>query len=87
MGLSIASLFPTSINFAGRNMHITGKVTSWFLVGSSVGSMFFPWLIGQFFESRGPTVMILIILCAFVSALVLMTGTMYYVSQHGEYSH
>jgi FHS family Na+ dependent glucose MFS transporter 1 len=87
MGLSIASLFPTSINFAERNMHITGKITSWFLVGSSVGGMFFPWLIGQFFESRGPTVMVLVILCAFASALVLMAGTIFYVSQHGEYSH
>jgi FHS family Na+ dependent glucose MFS transporter 1 len=61
MGFSIASLFPTSLNFAERNMHITGKVTSFFLVGSSVGSMFFPWVIGQFFESFGPSVMVMIL--------------------------
>ena len=32
-GLSMASMFPTCLNFAERLMTITGKVTSWFLIG------------------------------------------------------
>lgn len=82
MGFSIASLFPTSINFAERNMHISGKVTSCFLVGSSVGIMFFPWFIGQFFESFGPLILPIVILSAFATALLLLWITLYYVSRN-----
>jgi FHS family Na+ dependent glucose MFS transporter 1 len=84
MGLSLASLFPTSLNFAERNMHITGKVTSCFLVGSSVGSMFFPWFIGQFFESFGPLVLPIVNLSACSAALLLLCATFVYVSRYVE---
>ena len=84
MGFSIASLFPTSINFAERNMHISGKVTSCFIVGSSVGIMFFPWFIGQFFESFGPLILPIVILSAFAAALLLLWITLYYVSRNVE---
>jgi FHS family Na+ dependent glucose MFS transporter 1 len=78
MGLSIASLFPTSINFAERSMDVTGKITSFFLVGSSVGSMFFPWLIGQFFESFGPHIMVIVILAALSTALAVVAAMVLY---------
>jgi len=80
MGLSIASLFPTTINYAERNMDITGRVTSWFLVGGGVGSMFFPWFVGQRFESSGPIFMPILILIIFITGLSLMVGAFYYVS-------
>jgi len=80
MGLSIASLFPTTINYAERNMDITGRVTSWFLVGGGVGSMFFPWFIGQRFESKGPIFMPTLVLIIFIIGFTLMAGAFYYVS-------
>ncbi len=40
-------------------MTITGKVTGWFIVGSAVGSMILPWLMGQLFEYAGPRAVIL----------------------------
>lgn len=78
MGLSIASIFATGINFAERNMHITGATTSWIFVGSSLGGMFFPWLIGQFFESAGPLTMIYILVAAFIMAMALVLITLSY---------
>jgi fucose permease len=69
MGLSIAPMFPTSINLAKRRMAITGQVTSWFLVGASLGSMTLPWLIGQLFESVGPQTMMVVILIDVLLAL------------------
>ncbi len=81
MGLSIASLFPTTINYAERNMDITGRVTSWFLVGGGVGSMFFPWFIGQRFESSGPIFMPLLVMIIFIIGLSLMAGAFYYVTR------
>jgi len=69
MGLSIAPMFPTSISLAERRMAITGRVTGWFLVGASLGSMSMPWLIGQLFEPVGPQVAMVIILIDMLLAL------------------
>lgn len=47
LGFFIATVFPNALSFAGQHMTITGGVTSLFLVGASLGGMFFPWFIGQ----------------------------------------
>ncbi len=77
-GLSISSLFPMSLTFAGRHLHINGQVTSWFLVGASVGSMFLPWFIGQLFESIGPQVTMIFIMIDYLAALGLFLFILYY---------
>lgn len=69
MGLAMASIFPTTISLAERRMTVTGRVTGWFFVGISAGSMSVPWLIGQFFESVGPEAMILIIMVDLMLAI------------------
>lgn len=53
LGFSIGTIFPNTLSFAGQHMTITGKVTSLFLVGASLGGMFTPWLIGQLIEPLG----------------------------------
>ncbi len=58
VGLFMASMFPTMVSFAERHLTVTGKVTSWYFVGGSLGGMTLPWLIGQLFESFGPRIMI-----------------------------
>jgi FHS family Na+ dependent glucose MFS transporter 1 len=62
VGLSIASVFPTTLSLAERRMVITGQMTGWFFVGASAGAMFLPWLIGQLFEAGGPQVVMWVIL-------------------------
>jgi FHS family Na+ dependent glucose MFS transporter 1 len=69
MGFSIAPMFPTSISLAERRMAITGRVTGWFLIGASLGSMTVPWLIGQLFDPIGPRVVMMIILTSVILAL------------------
>ncbi len=66
IGLSMASIYPTAMTFAERRMKITGQVTSFLLVGGSVGGMLVPLLIGWLFESIGPRVMMVTILIDFV---------------------
>jgi len=56
MGLSIASVFATGMTFADQQLSLTGAMTGWILVGSGIGGMVSPWLIGQLFESIGPRV-------------------------------
>ncbi len=78
LGLSMAAIFPTVINFAGRRMAITGRVTSYFLVGASLGAMALPWLIGQLFERIGPSVVMSAILIDLLAALGLFVLMMLY---------
>lgn len=70
VGLSVASAFPTLMSFAEHRMTITGKITGIFLAASNLSGMTMPWLIGQFFESRGPITLPLVMLAASVLALV-----------------
>src|SRR5690606_2546710 len=76
-GLFIASIFPTVITWAERRMGMSGLVTSMFLVGASLGAMFFPWLIGQLFDRYGPGVtmptLLAIILFSCLSLVLLMS--------------
>ena len=70
LGFSMASIFPTAITLAERRVPITGQVTGWFLVASSIGAMFVPWLIGQLFEPVGPRVAMAIIFADLVAAMI-----------------
>ena len=68
-GLSIASLFATTMSLAERMMPITGQVTGWFLIGSGAGTMALPWLIGQLFEPLGPRVMMYLVMADVLVAI------------------
>jgi len=71
LGLSMASVFPTTLNLAERRMTITGRVMGWFFVGASVGAMFLPWFVGQWIESIGPVIVMAIIFVDLLLALGL----------------
>jgi MFS transporter, FHS family, Na+ dependent glucose transporter 1 len=71
LGLSLASVYPTALAFAGRRMKITGQVTGFLLVGGSVGGMIIPFLFGRMFKSFGPRVMLFIVLFDLLLALLV----------------
>ena len=70
-GASVASMFASSINFAEQRMTITSHVTALVLVGGSAGSMSLPWIVGQYFDSRGPESMVYVVAGASLAAAVL----------------
>jgi len=72
MGFSMASAFATLMALGEHHIAITGRITSFFLVGASLGSMTVPWLIGQFFESYGPLAMVFWILTSVLAAAVTL---------------
>jgi fucose permease len=47
MGLFMALTYPTLLNVAQSRMNLSGNITSIFFVGSSLGSMAVPWIMGQ----------------------------------------
>ncbi len=71
-GVSVAPVFPSMFGFAQNRLHLSGKVTGLFLVGASAGGMFWPRLIGQFFESHGAQAMAWAVAGTLIGALVLI---------------
>lgn len=69
-GFFAAPLFPTIITFTKNRMPLSGKTTSLFFVGASIGGMVFPWLIGQCYTSVGPRMVPMTIAA---SAVLLIT--------------
>ncbi|MCP4427079.1 MAG: MFS transporter, partial [Chloroflexi bacterium] len=55
LGLSFASVFPTTLSLAERRMTITGKITGWLFVGGSLGAASLPWLMGVLLADVGGT--------------------------------
>jgi len=72
-GLFMASTFPTLLNDAQARMHMSGNVTSKFFVGSSLGSMALPWLMGQLIAPFGPTAAMVAVL----GSILLAVGAYY----------
>jgi fucose permease len=54
----MASVFPTLLAFAGRHMAMSGAISRWFFVGSGLGGMILPWLLGTLIDRIGATAMI-----------------------------
>lgn len=71
LGLFMASVFPTVLSWAGRHMTMSGSVTSWFLVGASLGAITLPWAIGRLIAAFGPEAAMIAILLDLIVLLGL----------------
>ena len=71
-GGSLAAVFPTTLTLAARHMPVTGWVNSWFFAGASIGGMCLPWVVGQFFDSRGPRVVFALVAVDLVASLAML---------------
>lgn len=71
-GISLASIFPTFLTLAEERMHVTGTITGWFLVGSGLGGMIVPWLIGQAFVRIGASAMMGIIFANIILNVLML---------------
>ena len=54
MGFFLATIFPTNMSLASRHIPITGRITGILSIGSSLGALVLPWLVGQWFETIAP---------------------------------
>jgi len=57
MGLATAPQFPAMFTYLERRIRVTGRATAWFVGGAGLGGLVFPWLIGQWFDVSGPSVL------------------------------
>lgn len=82
-GVSMASFFPSFMSFIGSKGQISAKITGRFFVGSSLGGMLVPWLIGQLFETSGAQYT-MILLGAIAVLLTLLFGAILTVTRPRE---
>jgi FHS family glucose/mannose:H+ symporter-like MFS transporter len=78
LGMSIASMIPSSINYAGERMPITGQITALFLIGGSAGSTVLPLIVGRLYGDEPgtrPEMMIYVTAAAVAAAVVLFAAT------------
>lgn len=73
VGLFMAPAFPTTFSFCERRIGITGKMTSLFFVGASIGGMTLPWCFGQLLEYYNPYVMMAAITFSVILAFVVLS--------------
>jgi len=74
LGLSMAAVFPTTLAFSGRRMHLTGQVTSIFFLGTGLGTMSIPWGVGQIMEFRDPQDMMTLLLSCILASVAVLIG-------------
>jgi FHS family Na+ dependent glucose MFS transporter 1 len=72
-GLGTASMFPTMLSLAEPHIPSTSAVTSAFLVGAALGSMFVPWIIGALIDRTGASALPWVVLGGtMICALVIV---------------
>jgi MFS transporter, FHS family, Na+ dependent glucose transporter 1 len=69
LGLAFASIYPTTMALSGEIMALSGKITGYFSLGNSAGTMLVPWVIGPLFEWAGPVSMTAVLLVDMLLAL------------------
>jgi fucose permease len=57
-GLSIASIFPSILNYANTVMRLDSRINGYFFAGGSLGAMIIPYFSGVLFEKFGPYMII-----------------------------
>lgn len=72
LGFALASIYPTTMSYAGQIMTLSGKITSYFSIGNGLLSMMIPWIIGQLFDTSGPESMTIILIIDLSLALVAL---------------
>ena len=72
LGFFVASMFPTTITLVTQYLNMTGKLTGWLLIGGSIGAMLLPWLIGQYYETTGPVVMVIGVMITIMAGFVMI---------------
>lgn len=71
LGLAIGPIFPGVLAHTQRILGLSGKLTGWIVVSTAAGGMFWPWLVGQFFDKHGANVVIWVLLPLFTTGLAL----------------
>lgn len=73
LGLGMSSVFPTGLSWAENYLHLTGKSTAVFVVGSALGEMVIPLVTGHLFQFVSKMALMYVMLVLTNISLVLFT--------------
>jgi MFS transporter, FHS family, Na+ dependent glucose transporter 1 len=81
LGFFLATIFPTNMSLASRHIPITGKITGILSIGSSLGALILPWLVGQTFDAVAPETLLSLDLANILLTLLVFYGLIYRLNQ------
>lgn len=84
LGFSLSSVFPTLLALGESRMKITGAVTGYFFLGSSLGGTLIPMLLGQIFEYVGSYEIMLTLFVATCLGLIVLASLIFTSNRVGE---
>jgi MFS transporter, FHS family, Na+ dependent glucose transporter 1 len=83
-GLALSSVFPTLMALGESRMKISGKVTGYFFLGSSLGGTLIPMVLGQIFEYVGSYQIMLTLFVITMAGLVVLISMIFVSNSAGE---
>jgi MFS transporter, FHS family, Na+ dependent glucose transporter 1 len=83
-GLALSSVFPTLMALGESRMKISGKVTGYFFLGSSLGGTLIPMVLGQIFEYVGSYQIMLTLFVITMVGLVVLISMIFASNSAGE---
>jgi FHS family Na+ dependent glucose MFS transporter 1 len=84
LGLGFSSVFPTLLVLAETRLKITGGITGLFFLGSSLGGMIIPMLLGQIFEYVGTAQVMTTIFAFLILGLIVLISVILASNKSGE---
>jgi MFS transporter, FHS family, Na+ dependent glucose transporter 1 len=84
LGLALSSVFPTLLALGESRMKISGKVTGYFFLGSSLGGTLIPMFLGQIFEYIGSYQIMLTLFLLTIVGLAVLIMTLFASNSAGE---
>jgi FHS family Na+ dependent glucose MFS transporter 1 len=86
LGFALSSVFPTLMVLGESRMKISGKVTGYFFLGSSLGGMLVPMGLGQIFEYIGSAQIMMTLFILLLLGLAVLISVIYASNRIGEKS-
>lgn len=77
LGLALSSVFPTLLALGESRMKISGKVTGYFFLGSSLGATLIPMALGQIFEYVGSFQIMLTLFILTIMGLIVLSSLIF----------
>ncbi len=70
-GLVVGPLFPLTMALVGRRVALTGTTMGWFMGAAGLGSLTWPWLIGEMIDRHGPRAFPIAMVTLFAGATLM----------------
>ena len=81
-GLSMASVFPSGYHYVETCMSLSNAATSLLVVGSALGEMLIPLLVGTLFDHRGPDSLLTVTLASIAAATAVFLFILLWARRH-----